>query len=71
VLRLRNRIMHHEPVLTSSRALYEGAGTISLPELLECVEWVCTDTAQWIRAQFRYSDAERILNLIAAMNIRL
>lgn len=68
---LRNRISHHEPVLTSGNVLYTGDGVIPLPEVLECVEWVCTETAQWIKAQFRYSEAERILREVAAMKISL
>jgi hypothetical protein len=68
---LRNRISQHEPVLTAANALYTGDGVITLPEVLECVEWVCMDTAQWIRAVFRYADAEGILRTVAAMKISL
>ena len=68
---LRNRISHHEPVLTSSNNLYTGDGVISLPELVECVEWVCTHTAQWVQGQFRYSEAERVLREVAAMKVSL
>lgn len=68
---LRNRISHHEPVLTASNTLYNGDAFLTLPEVLECVEWVCTDTAQWIKAHFRYADAERILRDVTAMNISL
>jgi hypothetical protein len=68
---LRNRISHHEPVLTSSNHLYTGDGIISLPELLECVEWVCTHTRHWLQAQFRYADAERVLREVAAMRVTL
>lgn len=68
---LRNRISHHEPVLTAANAVYNGDGVITLPELLESVEWVCTDTAQWIKAQFRYTEAERILRQVAALGVSL
>ena len=68
---LRNRISHHERVLTAANAIYNGDGLIALPQLLECVEWVCMDTAQWIRAQFRYAEAERILREVAAMKVSL
>jgi hypothetical protein len=68
---LRNRISHHEPVLTAANVLYNGDGVLTLPELLECVEWVCMDTAQWIKAQFRYAEAERILRDVGAMKISL
>lgn len=40
---LRNRISHHEPVLTSSNGLYNGVPTlITLPQLVECMEWVAS-----------------------------
>jgi hypothetical protein len=68
---LRNRISHHEPVLTSSNNLYTGDGVISLPNLLECLEWVCTHTRQWVQAQFRYAEAERVLREVAAMQVTL
>jgi hypothetical protein len=68
---LRNRISHHEPVLTAAKSLYTGDGAIALPELLECVEWVCIDTAQWMKTRFRYAEAERILREVAAMKISL
>jgi hypothetical protein len=68
---LRNRISHHEPILTAANALYNGDGVLTLPQLLECVEWVCADTAQWMKAQFGYGEAERILREVAAMKISL
>jgi hypothetical protein len=68
---LRNRISHHERVLTTAQALYTGAGVISLPEILECVDWICRDTAEWIKTQFRYAEAERILRDVAAQRISL
>jgi hypothetical protein len=68
---LRNRISHHEPVLTSGNVVYNGDTTLSLSDLLECVEWVCLETAQWIKAAFRYADAEQILRTVAAMKISL
>jgi len=64
---LRNRIAHHARILTSGNALYAGNGTLGLPEVLECAEWVCAETAEWMRSQFRYADAERILREVAAM----
>ena len=68
---LRNRISHHEPVLPSADSLYTGDGVLTLPQLIECVEWVCTHTAQWMKAQFRYAEAERILREVAAMKLSL
>lgn len=52
-------------------AVYNGDGVVTLPELLECVEWVCADTAQWMKCRFRYADADRILREVAAMKISL
>jgi hypothetical protein len=68
---LRNRVSHHEPVLTAANAIYNGDGVLTLPELLEAVAWVCVDTAQWMKEQFRYEEAERILRKVAAMKISL
>jgi len=68
---LRNRIAHHERILTSGNVLYAGNGTLALPELLECAEWVCAETAEWMRSQFRYAEAERILREVAAMGVSL
>ena len=68
---LRNRISHHELVLTAANAIYNGAGVLALPGLLEPAKWVCVDTAQWMQAQFRYAEAERVLREVAAMQISL
>lgn len=68
---LRNRISHHEPILTSRNTLYTGHDFLTLAELLECVEWVCADTAQWIKAEFRYAEAERILDAVKATGVSL
>ena len=68
---LRNRISHHEAVLTSVNVLYKGDGFLTLAELFECVEWVCRDTAQGLKAQFLYAEAERIRREVAAMKIFL
>jgi len=58
-------------VLTAANALYTGDGVITLAEVLECIEWVCADTARWIEAEFHYAEAERILRTVAALNISL
>ena len=68
---LRNRLSHHEPILTAANGVYNGNLIITLPQLTECMEWVCLDTAQWIKAQFRYAEAERILREVAAKGISL
>ena len=67
---LRNRLAHHEPILSAS-GVYNGNIVIPLPWLIECMEWVCFDTAHWIKAQFRYMDAEGILRELAARRISL
>lgn len=68
---LRNRLSHHEPILTSANGLYNGNIIITLPQLTQCMEWVCTHTAQWIKAQSRYDDAERILREVRASGVAL
>jgi hypothetical protein len=71
VQRLRNRISHHERVLTSRNVLYAGFDVITPAELVECVEWTCLETALWMRAQHRYSEAGRILAEVQSKNISL
>jgi Abi-like protein len=68
---LRNRISHHEPVLTAANVVYNGDTVLSVPQLLECVEWVCPEAARWMRAKFRYEDAERVLRTVAATRVPL
>ena len=68
---LRNRISHHEPVLTSSNSIYPGYGLITLAELLECVEWICRDTNAWMKTQFRYAAAVQILSDVNKMAVSL
>jgi hypothetical protein len=67
----RHRVAHHETIITSSNRLYAGNNFISLSEVVQCVEWVCPDTAHWLRSQFRYSEAARILAHVHGMNITL
>lgn len=68
---LRNRISHHEPILTSSKRLYTGAEPIVLMEVIECINWVCSDTAKWIQTRFHYQEAENILKEVSLMEIPL
>jgi hypothetical protein len=66
IRRLRNRIAHHEPILTSGNEVYTGYAaqpTITLPQLLQCVEWVSPPTAQWMTVCTRYSQATGILTI--------
>jgi hypothetical protein len=71
IQRLRNRVAHHEPVLTSRNTLYTGGGYITLPELLECAEWVCIETGQWMKTHFRYTEARGILSAVNGMGVSL
>ena len=66
---LRNRISHHEPILTTRNTLYTGHDFLTLAELLECVEWVCVEAAQWMKTRFRYAEAERILDAVKATGV--
>jgi hypothetical protein len=68
---LRNRISHHEPVLTSRNVIYNGCKTLTLSDLLECLQWVCPNTTHWIQTAFRYTDAECILCAVTASGAKL
>ena len=71
---LRNRIAHHEPILTSRSTMYAGykdQRDITLQEIGECAEWVCRDTARWLETQFRYHQAAAILAHVSAMTVTL
>ena len=69
--RLRNRISHHERVLTSASTLYTGYDYLTLAELIEIAEWICTDTADWIRTRFRYAEARQLLVNVKALGFML
>ncbi len=69
---LRNRIAHHEPILTSQNRIYTGHQQfITLAELNECTEWICLDTACWLKTRFRYQQAEAILNQLSSTGLTL
>jgi hypothetical protein len=69
--RLRNRISHHERILTSANTLYAGFDCLTLAELIQIAEWVCPETAHWIRTRFRYADAHRTLTTVHGLGFRL
>jgi len=74
IQRLRNRIAHHEPILSSTNEVYTGHPhnpKIALPALLECVYWVSPATADWLRATTRYEQAGALLAEIAASGVGL
>lgn len=71
---LRNRIAHHEPIATSRNVVRTGSFAqpdIALAEILECVEWVSTDAAIWLKTQSRYRQAEALLAAINQMGVSL
>lgn len=68
---LRNRISHHERIITSSNVVYNGNGHLTLNEIVECVEWVCPHTARWLKTEFKFKDAEELLKRVADMRIIL
>ena len=71
VQRLRNRISHHERILTSRNKVYTGDTFLTLAEVLVCVDWVCADTAAWLKTRFRYAEAQRILTTVSSIGVRL
>jgi len=69
---LRNRIAHHERILTSQCCLRAGHQRyITLREISECAEWICPDTAKWLAAKFRYTEARTILGKVSTMEVHL
>jgi hypothetical protein len=74
IRRLRNRLAHHEPILTSHNEVYTGFKDqpyIALSSILECVEWVSEDAALWLKAKSRYRRAEELLLAVSKMGIAL
>jgi hypothetical protein len=56
LLKLRNRIAHHEPVIGSNR---EPIGSKLLrrhQEMFELLEWMDSNFAQWVRGQDRFHE---------------
>lgn len=58
IRRLRNRVMHHEPIL--HRDLQADHDTI-----IEIVSWICPETSRWVSSQSRFSQVFRSLELPA------
>ena len=71
IQRLRNRISHHERILTTRQKLYTGHGFLTLPELVEPVGWISTDTETWLKTRFRYNTAASILSGAVATGVHL
>jgi hypothetical protein len=63
---LRNRVAHHEPILTSKRKLFAGhQRTISLQQLAECGDWISPAVGNWLRMHFRFTQASAITYMVA------
>jgi hypothetical protein len=74
IRRLRNRIAHHEPILTSKNSMITGFVSqplITLPEILECLEWVSRPTASWLRSTSRYNQAVALLASVNSSGVIL
>ena len=74
IQRLRNRIAHHEPILSSTNEVYTGQlghPKIALHALLECVSWVSPATADWLSVTSRYEQARAILAGVASQGLSL
>ncbi|MEG9438736.1 hypothetical protein JAO29_21550 [Edaphobacter sp. HDX4] len=72
--RLRNRIAHHEPILSSQNAVYTGHSTqpmIDLVNVLECVTWISPGTADWLRQTTPYEQARTLLAEVGSSGIIL
>jgi hypothetical protein len=70
VQHLRNRISHHER-MTSRNKIYTGDASPTVAQVLECVDWICIDTAAWLKNRFRYAEAQRILALVGSIGVQL
>jgi hypothetical protein len=72
--RLRNRIAHHEPVLTSRQQVYTGfidQPAMTRAAILQCVEWISPPTAAWLSATTRYSQAAALLTEVKPSGVGL
>ncbi len=71
---LRNRIAHHEPILTSRNQVYTGFAQqpfIALPDILECTRWISTPMATWLETKTRYGQAIAVLASVNQSGINL
>jgi hypothetical protein len=71
---LRNRIAHHEPILTSTNEVQTGfidQRKMTLRVILEAAQWVSPPTADWLRTSTRYNAAVAILAEVAASGVTL
>jgi hypothetical protein len=69
---LRNRIAHHEPVLTARRTLYASSSLLlPLDALTECAAWIGPEIATWLVTSYRHDSATEILDQTASAGIEL
>jgi hypothetical protein len=69
---LRNRIAHHEPILTSGGSLYAGhQKSVSLEQIAECGNWISPSIGIWLRTHFRFAEATAIVQTAAASGVVL
>jgi hypothetical protein len=72
IRKLRNRIAHHERVLTGQGALYASSGSLlHLDEIIECAEWIDAALNAWLTSRFRCREAASILSELANKGITL
>jgi hypothetical protein len=63
---LRNRVAHHEPILTSHGVLYVGRHRqVTLQQLADCVDWISPAIGDWFRTEFRFQEATAIVNAVS------
>lgn len=71
---LRNRIAHHEPIITSTNTVRTGRFDethLTLDSLVERVKWISPPTADWLSATTSIGDAGAILKQVSALGITL
>ena len=74
IQRLRNRIAHHERVLTSLNQVYTGNFAqpyLGLPAVLECVRWASIPAADWVESGTRYNQVIQLLLDFSKRGIQL
>ena len=71
IQQLRNRIAHHQRIVSWSGSVYNGCKYLKLDEIVESVDWICPHTAHWIRQEFHFAEASELLARIQRMGVRL
>jgi hypothetical protein len=72
IRKLRNRVAHHEPILTSGRKLNAGAGlSLSMDELVGCAGWIAPEVEHWLRGSYRFDTAVAVLEDVAISGVTL